>query len=365
MLTEWTKTVSQLQGCCHALLYLSMPKLLQLYRLLHCPSDMDRKERADKVLHEVSFIAANSSTERQKLRATVEVRHWSYTCSYSRAYLTNSLTYSLTHSFTSLTHSPHSLTHQPTQSLTHSPFSLTHSLTHPFTSLTHSPHSPTQSLTHSPHSLTHPPAQSLTSLTYSLTSSLTFLLLYFHTQIQTSLESAMETSDCTDSPMVVVGKFLDMLLQDHTFPQCSASFTHDTLTFSRHRSIRNLYAQPLYSCPTYSHANLLCLILEVFSCIPESYQLLRCHGSTTEEELGLFLKRASTQPSHYLMLDVNKLPFKLQEVCSDAYYIYRILPPYMWLYVIYTLPPYMWLYIIYILPPYMWLYIIYILPPYM
>ena len=43
--------------------------------------------------------------------------------------------------------------------------------------------------------------------------------------------------------------------------------------------------------------------------------MLHCKVTTTEEELGLFLKRASTQPSRYLILGVNKLPFKLQEVC--------------------------------------------------
>lgn len=58
----------------------------------------------------------------------------------------------------------------------------------------------------------------------------------------------------------------------------------------------------------------ICLILKVFSGIPGAYQVLRCQATTTEEELSLFLERVKQHHTHYLMLDVNKLPFKLQEV---------------------------------------------------
>ena len=42
--------------------------------------------------------------------------------------------------------------------------------------------------------------------------------------------------------------------------------------------------------------------------------MLRCQATTTEYELSLLLKRARTQPNLYLMLGVNKLSMKLQEV---------------------------------------------------
>ena len=120
------------------------------------------------------------------------------------------------------------------------------------------------------------------------------------------------------SPMQVVGQFLNHLLQDHTLPRrCSAKDNLGSLP-RHHRSVTSYQyiAQPLYYCPvlTYSQMDFLCLILNVFSGIPESYQVLRCQATTTEEELSLFLKRVEQYHAHYLMLDVNKLPFKLQEV---------------------------------------------------
>ena len=127
-----------------------------------------------------------------------------------------------------------------------------------------------------------------------------------------SLASAV---DMDKSPMRVVGMFLSVLLQNHALPRrCSVS-KDKTLSFPRHiRNFSNYLAQPLYFCPTYSQTDFLCLILNLFNGIPESYQVLRCQATTTEEELGLFLKRVEQHMAHYLMLDVNRLPFKLQEV---------------------------------------------------
>lgn len=113
-------------------------------------------------------------------------------------------------------------------------------------------------------------------------------------------------------PMLVVGQFLQALLSDHTLPH-----RHSTVSLSRHQpSITTYFAQPLYFCPSYTQMDFLCLILNIFSGIPESYQIFRCQTSTTEEELGLFLKRVEMYRTHYLMLNVNKLAFKLQEVCT-------------------------------------------------
>ena len=127
--------------------------------------------------------------------------------------------------------------------------------------------------------------------------------------------SLLSVVDVETSPMLVVGKFLNVLLRDHALPRrCSVS-KEQVQSLPRHmRSISCSFAQPLYFCPTYSQTDFLCLILNLFSGIPESYQVLRCQATTTEEELGLFLKRVEKHRAHYLMLDVNKLPFKLQEV---------------------------------------------------
>ncbi len=108
------------------------------------------------------------------------------------------------------------------------------------------------------------------------------------------------------SPMLVVGQFLDALLHDYVLAE-SPFFTSPTL--------HDVIAQPLYFCPEYSQVDFLCFTLTIFSgVLPEAYQVLRCKATTTEEELGLFLKRADHSLTHYLMLNVNMLPFKLQEV---------------------------------------------------
>ena len=106
------------------------------------------------------------------------------------------------------------------------------------------------------------------------------------------------------SPMLVAGKFLDLFFKDYTITQ------RDAL------NITNYLAQPLYSCSN-SRLDFLTLILNIFSGIPEAYQVLHCKANTTEEELTRFLKRVEKHSGHYLMLDINMLPFKLQEVCNN------------------------------------------------
>lgn len=108
--------------------------------------------------------------------------------------------------------------------------------------------------------------------------------------------------------MIVVGQFLDNVLKTHSLSpmssvKCVSSYSHQ----------REL-SQPLYCCPAYSKTEVVCLIVGLFCGIPESYQVLRCHASTTEEELTLFLKRLRVHKAHYLVLNVNKLSFKVQEV---------------------------------------------------
>ncbi len=145
-------------------------------------------------------------------------------------------------------------------------------------------------------------------------------LLYVHVFVCCYCQIALDETEpavSLDSPMLVVGQFLNVLLQDHTLPKQLLLSSRETISFPRHRAATKISNQPLYFCPTYSHASRLCFILEVFSRIPEPYQVLRCQATTSEEELELFLKRAQTQTNHYLVLNVNKLPFKLQEVSGE------------------------------------------------
>ncbi len=103
--------------------------------------------------------------------------------------------------------------------------------------------------------------------------------------------------------MLVVGEFLDNLSQKSLTKEIPGQ-PQPQLNF----------AQPLYSFPSYSQLDLLCLVLRIFSGIPEAYQVLHCRTTTTEEELSLFLKRVEKHHAVYLVLAVNVLQYKLQEV---------------------------------------------------
>ena len=75
-------------------------------------------------------------------------------------------------------------------------------------------------------------------------------------------------------------------------------------------------AHILHSCCSFSQNQLVRLIISIFGGIPEPFEVFRCHPTTTEEELRLFLnpKRPTRHPFQYLILEVNSLQYQLQEV---------------------------------------------------
>ena len=206
---------------------------------------------------------------------------------------THSLTRSLIHSVNhSLTHSLiHSVNHSLTQSLIHS---VTHTLTQ---SLIHSvTHTLTQSLTHSltysvTHSLIHSLAHSrIHSVNHTLTHSLTVSLL--HT-ISVSLCLSVCLSLCLCLSVCLC----------FCLAVCLSS-----------GSPQGIYQ--LHYAPGYTQSQLLRLITEIYDGVPESFEVFYCHPLTTQEELKMFMERVKYHPLPYLILQVNKLPFNLQEVCK-------------------------------------------------
>ena len=113
--------------------------------------------------------------------------------------------------------------------------------------------------------------------------------------------------------MHVVGRFLGTVFNNHSLPKrCGEGL-------SRPRSVSRLSFSPepsqlLHYCPGYSQAQLIRLIVSIYDGVPEAFEVFHCRPSSTEEELGLFLKRAAKHPLQYVVLEVNRLPFKLQEV---------------------------------------------------
>ena len=68
--TKWNHEVSELHTRFSWLLYLSVPKILQLYQLINAS---DAGEKVDKIIHEVSFLMSNLPNERNKMQSRVLV----------------------------------------------------------------------------------------------------------------------------------------------------------------------------------------------------------------------------------------------------------------------------------------------------
>ena len=112
--------------------------------------------------------------------------------------------------------------------------------------------------------------------------------------------------------MDVVGKFLGMVLSSHSLPKrCGKGLSQPCL-------VSQLSSEPtqlLHYCPGYSQAQLICLIVSIYNRVPEAFEVFRCRPSSTKEELSLFLERVAKHPLQYLVLEVNQLCPKVQEVC--------------------------------------------------
>ena len=81
----------------------------------------------------------------------------------------------------------------------------------------------------------------------------------------------------------------------------------------------------LHSCPGYSQSQIIRLIIHIYGGVAEPFEVLRCQRNTTKEEIQLFLNpmRAMKRPFQFLILEVNKLAYQLQEVIIEMA-IYRV-----------------------------------------
>jgi len=66
----------------------------------------------------------------------------------------------------------------------------------------------------------------------------------------------------------------------------------------------------------YNQNQLIRLILKIFQGVPPPYSILSCRFSTNEEDIKLFMERTRAFPGHYLILNVNQLSYRLQEITS-------------------------------------------------
>ena len=90
---------------------------------------------------------------------------------------------------------------------------------------------------------------------------------------------------------------------------CSLAYSHSLSSGSP----QGIYQ--LHYAPGYTQSQLLCLITQLYDGVPESFEVFYCHLTTTPEELKMFMDRVMHHPLSYLILNVNKLSYNLQEVC--------------------------------------------------
>ena len=125
------------------------------------------------------------------------------------------------------------------------------------------------------------------------------------------------------SPMEVVGSFLTNLFQvlnGETYSQLPKRYNDDLSQFSCSPTTP-LSPQPeeefvnvLHSALDFTQGELIGLVLRIYGGPPEPFELLHCDNYTTEDDVKLFMKRVYQHPRRYLVLEVNHLPFQLQEV---------------------------------------------------
>ena len=119
-------------------------------------------------------------------------------------------------------------------------------------------------------------------------------------------------AESCNAPMQVVGTFLHKLFTDYDMKRYALQPRQPY-----RQTARLVAAQSpaiLHSCHGLSRGQLMSLIINCYNGVPESFQLFRCHSTTSEDELNLFLKRVSIHPFQYMIVGVEKLPYQLQEV---------------------------------------------------
>lgn len=71
----------------------------------------------------------------------------------------------------------------------------------------------------------------------------------------------------------------------------------------------------------YEQRKLIHLIISIYNGIPEHFDILRCCSTTTKHDVNSFMRRVLLMPRLYLILEVNRLSFELQEVRRNTLYI--------------------------------------------
>eukprot|EP00731_Ephydatia_muelleri_P026783 Em0018g883a len=132
--------------------------------------------------------------------------------------------------------------------------------------------------------------------------------------MKNKVETLLNQCQHEQTPMLTISMFLSALLLNHSLPTRIKPAQRLMTRVTGLMPVSLECSQVLHSCPGFTQNKLIPMILSIFDGVPEPFQIFRCQPLSTLEELDLFLQRAAKFPITHLILEVNKLPFQLQEV---------------------------------------------------
>ena len=118
------------------------------------------------------------------------------------------------------------------------------------------------------------------------------------------------------SAMTSVGSFFNQLFSQQgelELTDCSLPIRYINASVQLHDKI-----SILHSVPGYSLSQLLRFILGLYGGPPGAFEVLHCKSGIAEQDLRLFMKRVIQHPRQYLILEINRLPYQLQEVNNSG-----------------------------------------------
>ena len=131
----------------------------------------------------------------------------------------------------------------------------------------------------------------------------------------------LEQSNDASVSLRICGIFMDEMFKHPDIVECSPQkySDKDRLMYpacSRRSLLHSTDSmEVLHSALNFSQGELISVIVSIYDGrLPQPYEFFRCHENTTMHELKLFLTRAITHPLTFIILGVNLLPVKLQEV---------------------------------------------------
>ena len=120
-------------------------------------------------------------------------------------------------------------------------------------------------------------------------------------------------------PLRICGIFIDEMFKHSDMKYSDKDRVMYPISSRRSLSYSTQSVEVLHSALNFSQGELISVIISIYDGrLPQPYEFFRCHENTTTHELKLFLTRAINHPLTFMILGVNLLPVKLQEVynCS-------------------------------------------------